>query len=270
MTRQYLALYTGPGGPTSAIFDADDDDNAIDVVTDSEQAWYDAGRDDLGLDPNGDALVVDATAALAAGNWQPLGRSHVNYRVYSQPTATVYRFGLVLAAHVDPSCQDAHEQGTLDEALALAQEQRTVITLYDAQGNARGEVRANGDYILRVTMEIFKEFTFEAAHRLPHVPPGHKCARLHGHSFRVAVHVAGDVIEDQGWVMDFAEIKRAVAPVLDVLDHNYLNDVEGLENPTSENLASWIWRRLRPDLPNLVKLVVRETCTTGCVYRGPE
>lgn len=116
-------------------------------------------------------------------------------------------------------------------------------------------------------MEIFREFTFEAAHRLPNVPAGHKCARLHGHSFRVAVHITGPVNEEAGWVMDFQEIKDAFAPLSELLDHQYLNEVEGLDNPTSENLAQWIWARLRGTLP-LSQVVVRETCTSGCVYRG--
>ena len=117
-------------------------------------------------------------------------------------------------------------------------------------------------------MEIFKEFTFEAAHRLPHVPNGHKCGRLHGHSFRVTVYVEAPVDPQLGWVMDFADIKLAFNPLLDRLDHYYLNEIEGLENPTSENLVCWIWERLRPRLPELSKLVLSETCTTGCVYRG--
>lgn len=117
-------------------------------------------------------------------------------------------------------------------------------------------------------MEIFKEFHIEAAHRLPHVPEGHKCARLHGHSFHVTVHVAGPVGSDTGWVMDFADIKTAFAPVFDALDHRYLNDIEGLENPTSEHMARWIWQRLKPALPQLSAISVRETCTSGCVYRG--
>lgn len=117
-------------------------------------------------------------------------------------------------------------------------------------------------------MEIFKEFTFEAAHRLPHVPEGHKCARLHGHSFHVAVHVSGPVDSNSGWVMDFAGIKDAFRPLHQALDHNYLNDIPGLGNPTSENIAIWIWDRLAPALPGLAKIVVRETCTTGAVYAG--
>jgi 6-pyruvoyltetrahydropterin/6-carboxytetrahydropterin synthase len=116
-------------------------------------------------------------------------------------------------------------------------------------------------------MEIFKEFTFEAAHRLPNVPTDHKCWRLHGHSYRVELHVAGEVGERSGWVMDFQDVKDAFAPLHDQLDHRYLNEVEGLENPTSEVLARWIWERLADALP-LGQVVVRETCTSGCVYRG--
>jgi 6-pyruvoyltetrahydropterin/6-carboxytetrahydropterin synthase len=117
-------------------------------------------------------------------------------------------------------------------------------------------------------MEIFKEFSIEAAHWLPNVPEGHKCRRMHGHSFRIEVHVAGPVDEHLGWVMDFAEIKAAFETIEDQLDHRCLNDVDGLENPTSENLARWIWSRLRTELPALSKIVVRETCTSGCVYWG--
>ena len=117
-------------------------------------------------------------------------------------------------------------------------------------------------------MEIFKRFTIEAAHRLPHAPPGHKCQRLHGHSFRIEIHVRGDVQPAAGWVMDFADIKAAFQPLYEQLDHRYLNEVEGLSNPTSENLATWIWQRLQPSLPGLSKVVVRETCTSGCVYEG--
>lgn len=117
-------------------------------------------------------------------------------------------------------------------------------------------------------MEIFKEFTFEAAHRLPNVPEDHKCARLHGHSYRVALHVEGPVLEDAGWVMDFADISTAFKPVRAELDHYYLNDIHGLENPTSEVLAAWIWDRLSSDLPSLSQVTVHETCTSGCSYRG--
>jgi 6-pyruvoyltetrahydropterin/6-carboxytetrahydropterin synthase len=118
-------------------------------------------------------------------------------------------------------------------------------------------------------MEVFKQFTFEAAHRLPNLPAEHKCSRLHGHSFRVEIHVDGPVSDELGWVVDFGEIKQAFRSCYERLDHRYLNDIEGLENPTSENLAVWIWERVAPELPGLSSVVVRETCTTGCVYRGP-
>ena len=117
-------------------------------------------------------------------------------------------------------------------------------------------------------MEIFKAISFEAAHLLPHVPEGHKCGRLHGHSFEVELHVAGDVDQHSGWVMDFADLKVAFKPLHDQLDHNYLNEIPGLENPTSENIARWIWQHLKPRLELLSKVVVRETCTSGCIYTG--
>ena len=119
-------------------------------------------------------------------------------------------------------------------------------------------------------MEIFKEFTFEAAHQLPHVPSGHKCARLHGHSFRVEIHVTGPLDPHAGWIMDFADIHRAFQPLYEELDHHYLNDIKGLENPTSEHLARLIWDHLRPALPYLTKIVLRETCTSGCTYWGED
>ena len=117
-------------------------------------------------------------------------------------------------------------------------------------------------------MEIFIDFTFEAAHRLPNVPAGHKCERLHGHSFQVRVYVRGEPDAQTGWIMDFGDIKAVCRPIVDRLDHRYLNEIEGLENPTSENLCLWIWARLKPVLPALSALELRETCTSGCLYRG--
>jgi 6-pyruvoyltetrahydropterin/6-carboxytetrahydropterin synthase len=117
-------------------------------------------------------------------------------------------------------------------------------------------------------MDIFKIFQIEAAHRLPAVPASHKCSRLHGHSFRIEVHVGGEPDAKTGWLMDFADVKTAFEPIFDQLDHRYLNDVPGLENPTSERLAIWIWNALKPTLPALSKLIVHETCTSGCVYTG--
>lgn len=117
-------------------------------------------------------------------------------------------------------------------------------------------------------MDIFKSFQIEAAHRLPNVPAGHKCERLHGHSYTVEIHVRGPIGIETGWVIDFADIQKAFRPLFEQLDHHYLNEVEGLANPTSENIARWIWNRLQSSLPELFKVVVYETCTSGCVYRG--
>jgi 6-pyruvoyltetrahydropterin/6-carboxytetrahydropterin synthase len=117
-------------------------------------------------------------------------------------------------------------------------------------------------------MEIWKEFTFDAAHVLPNVPEGHKCRRLHGHTYRVRIYVSGEPDDRVGWVMDFGDIKAAFEPILDRLDHYYLNDIEGLGNPTAEVLARWIWQRLEPRLPMLSRIEIHETCTTGCSYAG--
>jgi len=117
-------------------------------------------------------------------------------------------------------------------------------------------------------MEIYKEFTFEAAHLLPNVPAGHKCGRLHGHSYRVQVHVSGEPDTESGWIMDFADIKKVVRPIIKELDHYYLNDISGLENPTSENISRWLWDKLLPLLPSLSKIMISETCTSGCSYTG--
>ncbi|MCY1004120.1 6-carboxytetrahydropterin synthase QueD [Nannocystis pusilla] len=119
-------------------------------------------------------------------------------------------------------------------------------------------------------MEIYRVYHFEAAHRLPAVPPGHKCARLHGHSYAIDVRVRGPVGADTGWIMDLGDLDVAWEPLHRLLDHHYLNEVEGLENPTSELLARWIWRRLKPSLPLLCEVGVRETCTCGCIYRGED
>ena len=117
-------------------------------------------------------------------------------------------------------------------------------------------------------IELRKTFQFEAAHLLPHLPEGHKCRRLHGHSFVCEVAVAGACDPRLGWLMDYADIHARFRPIWERLDHRYLNEVPGLENPTSENLAGWIWRELKPNLPELVEVVVAETCTARCVYRG--
>ena len=117
-------------------------------------------------------------------------------------------------------------------------------------------------------VRLAREFTFEAAHRLPHAPPAHKCARLHGHSFRIELLCEGEIDPHAGWLLDFAEIKRVFTPLHERLDHQYLNEIEGLENPTVENLARWIWIRLKRELPLLTQVTVAETCTSRCEYRG--
>ncbi len=117
-------------------------------------------------------------------------------------------------------------------------------------------------------MEIYKEFHFEAAHRLPNVPEGHKCARLHGHSFQVRLVLSGEVGAESGWVMDFSDVKTHFKPLYEQLDHHYLNDISGLDNPTSENIARWIWTHLKPEMEQLSAVEIRETCTSGCIYKG--
>ena len=117
-------------------------------------------------------------------------------------------------------------------------------------------------------VRLIRDFTFEAAHLLPKAPEGHKCRRLHGHSFRVEVTVEGEVDPATGWLLDYGEIRRLVEPLRAQLDHYYLNEVTGLENATSENLARWIWDRLKPSLPSLAKITVHETCEARCEYEG--
>jgi 6-pyruvoyltetrahydropterin/6-carboxytetrahydropterin synthase len=117
-------------------------------------------------------------------------------------------------------------------------------------------------------MELRKSFQFEAAHLLPYLPKAHKCRRLHGHSFKVEVVVTGECDARLGWLMDYADISAAFKPIWGKLDHNYLNKISGLENPTSEIVAIWIWKKLKPKLPLLVEVVVAETCTARAVYRG--
>ena len=115
---------------------------------------------------------------------------------------------------------------------------------------------------------IFRDYRAEAAHRLIHLPAEHKCSRLHGHSFRIRVWVTGELDPKLGWVCDFAEIDRILKPVIDALDHSYLNEIEGLENPTSENLCRWIYERARNLLPEVTYVEVRETCNSGAMYPG--
>lgn len=119
-----------------------------------------------------------------------------------------------------------------------------------------------------MNVRLFKEYRFEAAHRLPKVPSGHKCARLHGHSFKIELAIQGPVNPETGWFIDFGDVDRVWLPLFEELDHNYLNDVVGLENPTSENLARWLWDRIKPDLAALQRVIVFETCDARCEYEG--
>lgn len=117
-------------------------------------------------------------------------------------------------------------------------------------------------------MMIYKEFTFDSAHKLPNVPDGHKCKNLHGHTYKLTVYLEGEIDEKLGWVMDFNELKQVMKPLLNRMDHHYLNDLPGLENPTSEVLVRWIWNQVQPALPLLSKIELRETPTSGVVYEG--
>lgn len=119
-------------------------------------------------------------------------------------------------------------------------------------------------------VELVKEYRFESAHRLPRVPEGHRCARVHGHSYRVEVMVCGPVDEQSGWLVDFYDMDAQVEPLIAALDHRMLNDIEGLENPTCERLCSWLWSRLAPSLPGLGAVTVWETHDSRCTYRGED
>lgn len=115
---------------------------------------------------------------------------------------------------------------------------------------------------------IVHDFTFEAAHFLPHVPEGHKCRRLHGHNYRIEVHVSGELHARLGWVMDYGELSELCAPLLQRLDHRLLNDVPGLENPTSEQIGAWLWQALLPQVPGLSCIVVHENRDMRAVIRA--
>lgn len=117
-------------------------------------------------------------------------------------------------------------------------------------------------------MDIFRIFHLQCARRLPAVPDTHPCSRLHGHSFKVELTISGDIDPVSGWVLDFADIEAAWRPIHEALDHRCLNDIAGLDNPTSEHLAVWLWRQLKPAFPGLSAVTVMETHDSGCIYRG--
>ena len=142
------------------------------------------------------------------------------------------------------------------------------MTLQDGSVTPVESGEASGPSDLGNKVRLVREFGFEAAHRLPRAPEGHKCTRLHGHSFRVQLVCEGEIDPDTGWLVDFGEIKRVFEPLLQRLDHHYLNEIEGLENPTAENIARWIWERIKPELPVLTQVNLAETCSARCEYAG--
>jgi 6-pyruvoyltetrahydropterin/6-carboxytetrahydropterin synthase len=117
-------------------------------------------------------------------------------------------------------------------------------------------------------MILFKQFTFDSAHFLPLVPDGHKCKNIHGHTYHLTVYLDGEPDPEAGWLIDFSDVKNVIAPVIASIDHTLLNDIVGLENPTAENLAIWLWRKIKPELPSLSKIEIKETPTSGVIYEG--
>lgn len=117
-------------------------------------------------------------------------------------------------------------------------------------------------------MILYKQFTFDAAHYLPNVPDGHKCKQMHGHTYHLTIFIEGEVLKGQGWVLDFGDIKKLLRPVLGIIDHALLNSIPGLENPTAELFSIWLWDRIKPLLPELKKIELKETPTSGVIYEG--
>ena len=125
-----------------------------------------------------------------------------------------------------------------------------------------------GQPFIIMTTTLFREFTIEAGRYLPNLAPEHPCARMHGHTFMVQIHVTGKVDEEKGWIMDFNELDDKLEEIRQLLDHRVLNEVPGLENPTTELLARWIWGRLVKELPGLSRIVIQENAYSGCIYTG--
>lgn len=117
-------------------------------------------------------------------------------------------------------------------------------------------------------MKIFKDFTFDSAHFLPNVPDGHKCKNMHGHTYRLTVFFEGELVDDLGWVVDFAEVKNVINPIIKEIDHKVMNDIKGLENPTCERIAIWFWDKIKPEMPQLCQIKLNETPTSGVIYEG--
>ena len=117
-------------------------------------------------------------------------------------------------------------------------------------------------------MVIYKQFSFDSAHLLPNVPDWHKCKNLHGHTYLLTIYVEGSLLEFEGWIIDFSDLKAIVNPIIKDLDHAYLNDIPGLENPTAEIIAIWLWDKIKPNLPSLKRIELKETPTCGVIYEG--
>tara|TARA_B110000444_G_C18805268_1_gene579594 strand:- start:377 stop:733 length:357 start_codon:yes stop_codon:yes gene_type:complete len=117
-------------------------------------------------------------------------------------------------------------------------------------------------------MDIYKIFNIESARSLPNLPDSHPCKNIHGHSFKIKIIVSGKINKSTGMVIDFDEIDKLFNPIHSLIDHKYLNNIEGLENPSSENLAIWIWEKLKPKLPTITQIEIKETDKTGCIYKG--
>ncbi|WP_395805138.1 6-carboxytetrahydropterin synthase QueD [Daejeonella sp.] len=117
-------------------------------------------------------------------------------------------------------------------------------------------------------MIIYKQFSFDSAHFLPNVPVGHKCGNMHGHTYLLNVYIEGMPDEKSGWIIDYADLKKAIKPVIEQLDHHLLNEIPGLENPTSENLSIWLWNKIKPLVAGLKKIELKETPSSGVIYEG--
>jgi 6-pyruvoyltetrahydropterin/6-carboxytetrahydropterin synthase len=117
-------------------------------------------------------------------------------------------------------------------------------------------------------MLIYKKFIFDSAHFLPNVPDGHKCKNMHGHTYKFTVFIDGPLLKNEGWIIDYGDLKRLIKPIIDRLDHHCLNEIAGLENPTSEILAVWLWNQVKPLIPALKRLELNETASSGVVYEG--
>lgn len=117
-------------------------------------------------------------------------------------------------------------------------------------------------------MILYKHFTFDSAHYLPNLPDGHGCKNLHGHTYHLTVFVADKILKEEGWVLDFRDLKAAVEPTIELIDHKLLNEIPGLQNPTSELLAIWLWDNIKPNLPALKKIELKETPSSGVIYEG--